>query len=152
MIKKIILYISILLTIALILYIIWPSDYKRIKNIIKKGKSAIENESIEDVMSLISFNYRDEPGLTYFVLKKNLEKVFHRLSDIEIEYKLIETHIENKTAKASLEIRVIGSIGDNRGYIIGDFDNPELLILTLEKEHLKWLVIKSDLSLLYILR
>jgi len=142
--KKIIIYGSITLFIILILYFLWPDDSKRIKTIIHKGQGAVENESIEEVMSLISFHYKDDAGQTYFILKRNLQNLFNQISDIEIEYRIIEIKIKNNTATASLGIRVIGTLMNNRGYIIGNFDSPEEFTLALEKEHLKWFITGSE--------
>ncbi len=95
-------------------------------------------------MSLVSFHYIDDLGQTYLILKRNLRNVFKRISDVDMEYKIIEINIKKNTATVTLDIRVIGTRRNNRGYIIGNFDNPERLILTFEKERLKWLLTRSE--------
>jgi len=141
--KKIIFLISIII-IPLILYFLWPSDESRIKKLFNEGSKAVEKENIDSVMSKISYNYRDDYGLTYLYIKNYLKSFFQRMSDIKIEYENLDIKVNDKTATAEMDVRVIATIGNDTGYFLGDLPNPEHLKFTLEKERTKWLVIKTE--------
>lgn len=141
--KKIIFLISIII-IPLILYFLWPSDESRVKKLFNEGSKAVEEENIDSVMSKISYNYRDDYGLTYLYIKNYLKSFFQRMSDIKIEYENLDIKVNDKTATAEMDVRVIATIGNDTGYFLGDLPNPEHLKFTLEKERTKWLVIKTE--------
>lgn len=128
----------------MIIYLLLPSDESRIKKLIKEGAAAIEKEDIENVMSGVSFNYRDDYGFTYLLLKKMFEFQFKDLSDIQIEYENLKIEVKKDSASAEVDVRVIATFDNNTGYIIGDIKTPEHIKFTLEKERVKWLVIKTE--------
>jgi hypothetical protein len=43
-----------------------------------------------------------------------------------------------------MDVRIIATIGNNTGYILGDLPKPVHLTFTLEKERKKWLVTKTE--------
>ncbi len=141
--KKSLIFLSLLIICPLIVYVLWPSDVSRIKKLFKQGAKAIESEKIDDLMSKVSFNYSDEYGLTYLYLKEGIEKVFIQMDDFIIEYEIIKIEVNDKTANAELDVRVIASYGQDTGYIIGDAAEPANVIFTLEKVRTKWLVNKT---------
>lgn len=136
--------LSTLIAAPLIIYLLWPSDESRIKKLFREGSKAIEKEDIDSVMSKVSFNYRDEHGLTYLYLKESMKSVFHRMRDIKVEYENLDISVEGKTATAYADVRVVATLGSDTGYIMGDFPDPVHLKFTLEKERTKWLVTKTE--------
>ena len=142
--KKTVVAIAILILSPLIIYLVWPSDESRIKKLFREGAKAVESKKIADVMSKVSFNYADEHGLSYITLKQGLEKVFGRMSRIEVEYELRRLEIKGEGAVAELDIRIIASYGKDRGYVLGDAARPEHLIFSLDKERTKWLVRRTE--------
>jgi hypothetical protein len=84
--KKYIALLFLLIIAPVILYLLWPSDESRIKKLFKEGSRAIEKEDLDGVMSKVSFNYRDESGLTYLYMKESIKSVFKQMSDIKVEY------------------------------------------------------------------
>lgn len=142
--KKFLIPLSALFTLSIILYFLWPSDESRIKKLFKEGSEAIEKEDLDAVMSKVSFNYRDDNGMTYLYLKKSMKPVFKQMSDIKIEYENLKIKVNNKTATADMDMRIIATIGQNTGYIMGDLAKPVHLKFTLEKERGKWLVTKTE--------
>lgn len=142
--KKTIISLFLLILPPAIIYLLWPSDESRIKKLIKQGASAIEREEIDNVMSKVSFNYQDDYGLTYIRLKKVIEDQFKAMSDIKVEYENLNIIVKENTAVAGVDVRVIATIGEQRGYIIGDIKDPAHLKFTLERERVKWLVIKTE--------
>ena len=142
--KKTIAFLFIVIVIPVIIYFLWPSDESRIKKLFKEGSQAIEKEDLETVMSKVSFNYRDEHGLTYLYLKELMKTVFKQMDDIKIEYENIEIDVHDKTATTDMDVLILATKGDTTGYILGDLSEPAHLTFTLEKERTKWLVIKTE--------
>ncbi|MDP3260284.1 MAG: hypothetical protein Q8M34_06840 [Thermodesulfovibrionales bacterium] len=142
--KKSIILIFILILSPIIIYFVWPSDESRIKKLIKEGAAAVEKEEIDNVMSKVSFNYQDDRGMTYILIKKILTEQFKSLSGIKIEYENLKIEVKEKLANAEFDLRVIATIGNDTGYIIGDLKNPAHVRLALEKERVSWLVTKTE--------
>lgn len=66
------------------------------------------------------------------------------MSDIKIEYENLNIKVNEKTATADMDVRIIATIGNDTGYIFGDLPKPVHLKFTLEKERTKWLVTKTE--------
>lgn len=142
--KKSIALLFLLIISPIIVYFLWPTDEARIRKLVKEGARAVEEEDIDTVMSKVSFGYRDDSGLNYMLLKKTLQREFNALSDIEVEYEALKIEVKEDKATARMEVRVIASMGEERGYIFGDLKEPMHIRLDLEKSPVKkWLVIGS---------
>jgi hypothetical protein len=142
--KKSLILLFILIILPIVLYLLWPSDESRIKKLFKEGSHAIEKEDLDAVMSKVSFNYCDEYGLTYLYIKEMMKSVFQRMSDIKVEYENLKIKINDKTATVETDVRIIATIGNDTGYILGDLPKPVHLKFTLEKVRTKWLVTKTE--------
>jgi hypothetical protein len=141
--KKSIAFLFLIILLPVILYLFWPSDESRIKKLFKEGSRAIEKEDIETVMSKVSFNYTDEYGLTYLYLKEMMKSVFQQMNDIKVEYENLSIKVNDKSAVADMDVRILATMGNNTGYVFGDLSKPVHLKFALEKERTKWLVIKT---------
>jgi len=141
--KSIALLLLVILT-PLIIYFLWPSDESRIKKLFREGSRAIEREDIDSVMSKVSYAYRDEHGMTYLYIKEYTKRFFRQMKDITVEYENLKIDVYNKNATADVDVRIIATIGNNTGYIFGNFDEPIHLRFTLEKERTKWLVTNTE--------
>jgi hypothetical protein len=142
--RKTIILLLILFILPLVVYSLWPSDEARIKRLFREGAQAIENKDLDAVMSKVSFNYTDEYGFNYLYLKEAMKRVFQQMGDIDIKYENPAITITGKAAKAEMDVRVIATIGNERGYILGDLPNPVHLIFSLEKQRTKWMVLKVE--------
>lgn len=142
--KKSAILLFLLIISPMLIYFLWTSDESRIKKLIKEGAAAIEKEEIDNVMSKVSFNYQDEHGFTYILIKQILGSQFKALSGINIEYENLKIEVKGKLANAEFDLRVIAAIGNQTGYIIGDLKTPARIKLFLEKERATWLVIKTE--------
>ncbi len=142
--KKSVILLFLLIISPVLIYFLWPSDESRIKKLIKEGAAAVEKEEIDNVMAKVSFNYQDNHGFTYILLKRVFEEQFKRMSGIKVEYENLRIEVKDKSASASFDLRVIATIGNDTGYIIGDLKTPEHLKLYLEKERINWLVTKAE--------
>lgn len=142
--KKSIILIVLLIIVPIIIYFLWPSDEARIKKLIKEGSEAVEKKELDAVMAKVSFNYQDEYGASYILIKKTFEQQFKVWSDINIERENLKITVKENTAFAELDVRVIATIGNQTGYIIGDIKTPAHLKFSLEKERAKWLITKTE--------
>jgi hypothetical protein len=142
--KKLTILLFVLIVTPVILYLVWPSDEARIRKLLKEGINAIEQEDLEHVMSKVSFNYRDDYGLTYLSIKEYMLKIFQQMNNIKIECENLDLMVHGKTASAEMEVRVVAQVGTDTGYVFGDFPNPKHLMLALQKEKTKWYVIKTE--------
>jgi hypothetical protein len=142
--KKTVLSLAVLIIPPLIIYFLWPSDESRIKKLFREGSQAIEQEKTEDVMAEVSFNYTDDHGLTYLLIKEGMERVFRLMSDIKIEYEIENISVKDTTATADLDIRIIARSGQDTGYVVGDVAKPAHMRFFLEKERATWLVSKTE--------
>jgi len=142
--KKTVILLFILFSLPVILYLLWPSDESRIKKLFKEGSRAIEKEDLDAVMAKVSYNYRDDYGFTYLYIRESMQRLFQKMSDSKVEYENLKIIVENNTAVAAIDIRMVATFGGETGYIIGDVPNPVHLQFTLEKERTKWLVTKTE--------
>jgi hypothetical protein len=142
--KKSVILLSLVIVLPVILYFLWPSDENRIKKLFREGSKAIEKKDINTSMSKISFNYSDEYGLTYLLIKESMKSVFQRMNDIKVEYENLNIKVDGEKATADMDVRIIATIGNDTGYILGDLPKPAHLRFTLEKERTKWLVTKTE--------
>jgi len=142
--RKSIILLFILILSPVLVYFLRPSDEARIKKLIREGAAAVEKKEIDNVMAKVSFNYQDERGLTYLLIKRILENQFQAMSGIKVEYENLKIEVKKESATAEMDLRVIATIGSDTGYIIGDLKNPAHIKFTLEKERAKWFVIKTE--------
>jgi hypothetical protein len=140
--KKLILLIA-LIAAPLIIYLLWPSDESRIRKLFREGTKAIQEKNLDDAMAKVSFNYLDDYGITYLILKDGIKRTFGRLDRIEIEYDLTAITVRDNTATADMDLRVIAESGSDAGYIVGDAAKAAKVRFALEKERGKWLVTKT---------
>jgi len=156
--KKLFIGLLSLLVLILVVYLLWPTDEARIRKLFKEGAGAVESRDLDNVMSKVSFAYRDDYGVTYLYLKEILKREFDRLSDIQVEYGELKIEIIKKggtqgerrspdapdMAMAELDIRVVATAGTETGYLLGDVKTPVHVKFTLEKERMKWLIVKAE--------
>ncbi len=142
--KKSLLILHVFFALVFLTYLLWPTDESRIKKLFKEGAEAVEREDLDAVMSKVSFNYRDDYGMTFFSMKESMQSVFKRLSDVKIARENLAIKINDKTATGDLDVRIVATVENNSGYVMGDLRKPVHLRFTLEKEKLKWLVIKTE--------
>ncbi|MBI5846967.1 MAG: hypothetical protein HZB31_03310 [Nitrospirae bacterium] len=142
--RKTIISLVILIISPVIIYVLWPSDESRIRNLFREGAKAVEQEKIDEVMAKVSFNYMDESGLTYLILKQGLTKLFLNMEHIRAEYEITRIEIKKNTATAELDLRILATQGSDTGYIAGDLSKPFHMKFSLEKERTAWLVTKTE--------
>ncbi len=142
--------ILLLIVAPVAVYLLWPTDEARIRKLVRHEAQALEAEDIQAVMKGISFNYSDEKGLSYLLIKRLLQREFEHLNNIRVSYSdlLIEVR-DDDTATAVMDLHVTS--GDTGGgteaaprYLLGDAETPVVLNLSLRKEGAgKWIIRSS---------
>jgi hypothetical protein len=145
--KKSLILLLVLGTALFLTWLLFPSDEARIKRLIKESVEAVEREDIDGVMGHIAFGYQDEYGQSYVLLKRNLQRQFETYSDIQVEYEELAVEVTKDGATASLSLLVLATLGNQRGYILGDLKEAARLVLDLKKNPAKkWLIMKAALE------
>jgi hypothetical protein len=142
--RKTIAILLLIIIVPVLFFLFFPSDESRIKKLFREGSLAIEKENIDAVMTKVSYNYRDEYGFTYLYIRESMKSVFQRLENIKVESENLKIVVQDKTAEAEMDVRIIATIGNETGYVLGDMPKPVHVRFTLEKERTKWLVTKTD--------
>ena len=141
--KKIILSISLLSVIALAVAF-FPSDKKRIKKVVENGRQAVINEDLKGFMDIISLNYNDDFGGNYINLKKRMDRLFKQFDNSDITLDMLGISVNGDTAAAELNLSVITSEGEYRGYLIGDAEGGHDVKVYFGKSPYRWKVVKIE--------
>ena len=142
--KKSVLFLAVLLLAPIVLYFLWPSDEARIRRLFREGAQAVESRKVEAVLDKVSFSYADGNGLNYFGLKEMIKAVFAREKEIHVSYKIDRLDISGKTARAELKVNLSRTGGPAADLLPGRQDEPIVMTFTIEKEHGKWLITKTE--------
>jgi len=147
-----IITIFVVLIIGIAAFFLWPSsdDPSEIEKVLNKMITAGEGRSSEGVTEHASFDYRDDYGASYFVVKKIVQTVFEKFDNFETTYNKLsvtmnETEDGNKIAIANLNMNIKGYKSNIPINILRKDDSFENITLTFKKSKLgEWKVIKSD--------
>ncbi len=95
-------------------------------------------------MSNVSLQYSDDYGLKYLIVKRILTDVFKEFEGFKIALDNIEIEVDKKegTAVASFDLRVIVTLHNQPGYLVGNSNSPAKVKMYFIKERLKWQVVK----------
>ena len=105
---------------------------------------AVEKEELDTVMDAVSLTYSDESGMTYMYLKEIFKRLFQRFDGLDVKYARMRIDVDDKTAVAELDVRVIAQFGSEKGYIARNATEPVHMVFTLEKERTSWKVVKTE--------
>jgi hypothetical protein len=141
--KYLLITFLVIILVSAVVFL-WPTDESRIKKLFKEGAMAVEAKDLDGVMAKVSYRYTDDYGMAYLYLKERLKREFSTLSDITVEYEAMKIRVSDNNAVTEVDIRVIATSGKETGYIIGDIKEPLHLRFTLEKERMKWLIVKTE--------
>ncbi len=142
--RWIIVFLTLSVLCLISIYVLYPTDERRIIRIINNSEDAIVEKNIDKLMEYVSYNYRDDYGASYIQIKKILQTVLSRLNDIKIERNITKISVRENFAGAELDVRVIASEGEHRGYIIGDAGQAAAIKIFFEKSSYKWLITKVE--------
>jgi hypothetical protein len=145
--KKLFYGIVILIVIiiaAIIVKFLLVSEKSRILKVINEGRTAVEAEDVDKCMSYISLQYSDDYGLKYLIVKRILTDVFKEFDGFKVMLDDVEIEVnkKEKTAVAAFDLRIIVTLHNQPGYLVGTTDSPAKIKMYFTKERLKWQVIK----------
>ena len=133
---------ALVVAVVIIAIVVFPSDKKRIRKAIRTCEQAIINENNEELMSFISFNYSDDYGGSYLMLKKRSERLFKTYDDYEIIADIVGITVNEGKAIADLKVSIIASEGNERGYLLGDAGYPREIKVYFEKDKFGWAIVR----------
>lgn len=144
--RKSLVIVCLLVCLAGALIVFWPTDERRIRVLLREGIEAVESENIDAVMSRVSFNYRDDHGLTYLTLREWLKAQFQAFTEIDVQEGDLSVSVSGDKATAVLSARVLATEGSMRGYVVGDPKEPARLTFVLARERSRWLIVSCRLT------
>lgn len=104
---------------------------------------------MEKFMTYLSYNYSDNHGGSYLLVRTNLKRELPQYSDILVEMKPTGLLVTDHRAQVELGVRVSAAHGQDMGYFVGDFDNPARLSLVMEKRPPgRWVVLRASYDFL----
>ncbi len=130
--------IIVIIVIAALVFIFFPSEKKRISTVIEKGSEAIIHEDVDSFIDIVALSYNDDYGGSYLYMKKRVERLFGRFDDFEIAIDNMGATIEDKTASVDLRVSMIASEGDKRAYLIGDAGGHQAIRVFFVKAPYNW--------------
>jgi hypothetical protein len=137
-----IVILIIIIIAAIVIKFLLVSEKSRILKIINEGRAAVEAEDVEKCMSHISLQYSDDYGLKYLIVKRILTDVFKEFDGFKVLLDNIEIEVKEDKAVASFDLRIIVTLHNQPGYLVGSTDSPAKIKVYFVKERLKWQVIK----------
>lgn len=143
--KRAISIIIFLLIVGAIGATLIPTDRNQIKKVIDSSKTAVLNGDVSGFMENVSFNYSDDSGNSYLLLKKRMDRLLGRFRDFDISTDILSVAIDKDTAEADLKVSVIASDGDAREYLVGDAAWPQDVKVFFEKSpSLQWKLMRVE--------
>lgn len=141
-----IVFVLIVVAAALIIKFVFASENKKILKVIYEGKAAVEAEDVPKCMTHVSLQYLDDYGLRYLVVQRILTEAFKTFDGFKVLLDNIEIEVDNNKEKAvaSFDLRIIVTIQNQPGYLVGTNDGPAKVRMYFIKERLKWQVIKVE--------
>ncbi len=145
--RRTVIILILLVSVPLAVYLLTPSDAKRIRKLVRQGGDAVARKDLQAVMALVSYNYRDRYGFSYLYLKESLKRLFENYDSFEIDLKRLRVDVDSEagTAEAKFLLKAAGIRDGDREYILGTEEVYESVFLTLKKERMKWMVIETYL-------
>ena len=137
-----IIILMIIVIAAIIVKFFLVSEKSRILKVINEGRAAVEAEDVEKSMSHVSLQYSDDYGIKYLIVKRILIDVFKEFDGFKVLLDNIEIEVKEDKAVASFDLRIIVTLHNQPGYLVGSTDSPAKIKVYFVKERLKWQVIK----------
>lgn len=137
-----IIILIIIVIAAIIVKFFLVSEKSRILKVINEGRAAVEAEDVEKSMSHVSLQYSDDYGIKYLIVKRILIDVFKEFDGFKVLLDNIEIEVKEDKAVASFDLRIIVTLHNQPGYLVGSTDSPAKIMMYFIKERLKWQVIK----------
>jgi hypothetical protein len=140
--KKYAIFILVLSSI-IFAFIRWNAD-RDIKILLNSSIKGIENGEAGEATAFISKNYHDRFGYTRSDILEIAHDGFRELKEIHITIIRQSLEKSGNNCKITLDFKAVATVGPERGYIAGSPQQPERVILTLQKEPSGWRIVQID--------
>ncbi len=124
-----------------------PSPEK-LKLFFDNMKKAGESKRFSDFMEFFSLYYKDDKGITYIYLKKNIKHYFENYQSFKGSYKIISVsetykdHQGNRLINITMDVTITGIRNEISTELMGTLRNPDRITLILRQEILgKWKIV-----------
>ncbi len=145
--KYLVFVIAVFILLFLIRKFVIVTDVDRIKKIIYKGRTAIENESTADILNLLAPDFQDTHGNNLKLIEDEINSFYNLVDSIKIPLSIksirITTQDNTKCALCSLKLRVFAYLEGEKGLIYGGI-KPADVLLGLYKKGKDWKVNRAE--------
>jgi uncharacterized membrane protein YvbJ len=136
--KKLLLAVSVIV-IVVIVWLLYPTEERKLRNDVKTLRKAVENESIESVSTYLDVQYGDNNDLTRDQLIDAIGRFFAEVDSITVQIKGLKVRIDSTTtdnaifASCSLGVRVLARYEGERVLAFGGIVKPSTVQAWLRK-------------------
>jgi len=127
--KKFSLIISVIIIIVVV-WMLYPTEKRKMKSDIMQLKKAVENENVENITEYIDPQYRDASGMTYDEIKELILEFLAQVDSIKIQMSGMKLNIDSTGrgnvvfASCSLGLRVLARYEGERVLAFGGIVHP----------------------------
>jgi len=128
--KKTIWLILVVSVIAILVWVRYPTEKRRLKSDIQSIRKAMENESADKVIEYIDFEYRDANNLSYDEIVAVITQFFAEVDSIKVQMGGMKMSIDSAGkekgifASCSLGVRVFARYEGERVLAYGGIVKP----------------------------
>jgi hypothetical protein len=144
MIKK----AAIGLVLIIVLYVggsyFFGSEESKIRDIIEDAARAVNNENVGDLFSDVTLEYQDASGIKYLPARYIMTNFFNQTDNINLRVEIANVSINGKESSAELNMILTGSKGGNSYHILGEPENPTIIVLKLIKGITGWKIHRTE--------
>ncbi|MBN2134766.1 MAG: hypothetical protein JW737_03465 [Acidobacteria bacterium] len=144
MIKK----AAIGLVVIIVLYVggsyFFGSEESKIRDIIEDATRAVNNESVGDLFSDVALEFQDASGIKYLPARYIMTNFFNQTDNVNLRVEIASVNINGKESTAELNLILSGSKGGNSYHILGEPDNPTIIVLRLKKGITGWKIHRTE--------
>ncbi|MGD9254029.1 MAG: hypothetical protein PVG92_08860 [Holophagae bacterium] len=131
-----------IIVVGLIIFLAWFRVYTSpgaaAKRELRATISAFEEERILAVMSGVSRTYSDHLGLSFESIAGYVSEVGSTYEDLDVDLLVTEVTAEEEEVRIAVRFIIWGSVGGDRGYLVGSISDPCTATLLYRKERPGW--------------
>ncbi len=142
--RVIILVVIALLAVFLLFKICGADDDAEIRALLNEMIAAAEARDTQMFMEHFSLKYKDSGGNSYFVLQQMVRRIFGQLEELKVDITNLDIYVTGDSAYASMEVVTRAKMSGQMAHPFGSEDRPQTPRITLEKERLKWKIVKVE--------
>jgi len=127
--KKLLLIIAVIAIIILV-WMLYPTEKRKVKNDITELRKAVENEDIEGITEYIDPQYQDASGMTYDEIMELIKQFLEEVDSIKVQMSGMKLNIDSTSngdvifASCSLGLRVLARFEGERVLAFGGIVHP----------------------------